>query len=162
MATTLGKPAINAPREFNLRGLQQVIESVRERFRAVDAAISTLQSTTVTTTQAATDLNALKKQVANLETELDALAEVVAGLDAGEFQTDPRTEQLAGELMQAQQDVASLELREPERLPQLEAVVAALQQQVDSIDAVGQTATHSALLQSLQDQLDSMNRSVLI
>jgi len=132
MATASGKPAINDPRGNTLRDLQQIVANVRQRFTTVEGAIATLQTTTVTTTQAATDLNALKKQVSSLEAELDALAEVVAGLDFGEFQTDPRTEQLAGEMMQAQKDLASMELREPERLPQLEATVATLQQQVET------------------------------
>lgn len=165
-AARLGFPAINDPRGSafapeQLRGLQQIVGNVRERFRNVDAAISTLQSTTVTTTTAQADLKALKKQIENLQAELDALEEVVAGLALGGFETDPRTEQIAGEMMALRQAVDSVEA-DPSRLPAAEASIAALRAQVDDIDPVGQTAAHSAMLQSLQDQIDSISKGVLL
>lgn len=189
-AARLGFPAINDPRGSafapeQLRGLQQIVGNVRERFRNVDAAISTLQSTTVTTTTAQADLKALKKQIENLQAELDALEEVVAGLTTGGFETDPRTEQIAGELLEIRDaletdpapdprveqlagelqavrgELASV-AADPGRLPAVEATVAALKRQVDDIDPVGQTAAHSAMLQSLQDQIRSINLGVLL
>lgn len=189
MATSarLGFPAINDPRgaQVDMRGLQQVVANIRERFKNVDAAIVTLQSTTVTTTTAQADLKALKKQIENLQAELDALEEVVAGLSTGGFETDPRTEQIAGELLEIRDALATdpapdprveqlagelLALRhtvasveaDPSRLPAAEASIAALRVQVDGIDTVGQTPAHSAMLQSLQDQIDSISKGVLL
>ena len=138
MATSnLGKPAINDPREFSLRGVQQVIGNIRERFKGVDSAIATLQTNSATAFSVSGDLATIKKQLVNLQAEIDALEAIVDGLETGGFETDPRTEQLAGELQ-------------------------ALQAKVDGIDDVGQTPTHAALLKGLQDQVDSLNLTVLL
>lgn len=164
MASQLGKPAINDPRGNGLRDLQQIVANVRERFRVVDAAVTTLQTATAgITANTASDLTALKKRVTNLE---QALAELQAEVDAldlsgGAGDTDPRIEQMAGELMGLQTQVDGLG-NDPGRLPQVEAVVATLQRQVDDIDTVGQTATHAALLQRLTDRIDDLDRGVLI
>lgn len=165
MATQLGKPAVNDPREFTLREVQQVVANIRERLRVLDAtlaSVQTLQNVGRQTT--ATDITALQRQITNLAAELAALAAVVAGLEGGGDSTDPRTEQLAGELMALQLEVDALGTPTPDpgRLPQLEAQVGELQQQVDAIDHVGETPVHAALLQDLQKQVDSINCSYLI
>lgn len=161
----LGKPAINDARGNSLRDLQQIVGNIRERFRIVDAAVSTLQTATAgINANTAGDLTALARRVTNLEQDLAALqAEVdaldLSGGDAGG--TDPRVEQMAGELQQLQDQLDS-QAADPGRLPQLEATVATLQQQVDDIDPVGQTPAHAAMLKAAQDQIDSLNRSYLL
>lgn len=187
MAAQLGKPAINDARGNSLRDLQQIVGNIRERFRVVDAAVVALQtSTSGVTATTASDLTALKKRVTNLEQALVALqAEVDAiELTGGPSETDPRVEQIAGELLAMQSLLADLQasaptdprveqlaaqlgeamatIRDAERLPQVEAALSTLQHQVDDIDPVGQTAIHSAMLHTLQDQIDSINRSVLL
>lgn len=163
MASTLGKPAVNDPREFTLREVQQVVANIRERLRVLDSTLATVQNLqNVGRQTTATDIAALQRQITNLAAELDALAAVVAGLTGGGGDTDPRTEQLAGELLALQIDVKSIGLEVPGRLPAVEAQVAQLQSQVDGIDTVGQTPTHAALLQKLQDQVNDLTRSVLL
>jgi len=169
MATSIGKPAINDPRgrQWNndqLRDLQQIIDNIRKRFAAAESALAALQASTAgVTANTAGDLTALKKRVTNLEQALAALQAEVDALDlsGGSGDTDPRIEQMAGELMGLQAQVDGLG-NDPGRLPQVEAAVATLQRQVDDIDTVGQTATHAALLQRLTDRIDDLDRGVLI
>lgn len=163
MASTLGKPAVNDPREFTLREVQQVVANIRERLRVLDSTLATVQNLqNVGRQTAAADITALQRQITNLAAELEALAAVVAGLTGGGADVDPRTEQLAGELMALQLEVDAIGEPDPGRLPQLEAQVGQLQQQVDAIDPVGETPVHAALLQDLQKQVDSINCSYLI
>lgn len=129
---TLGKPSVNDPREFTLREVQQVVSSIRQRLGALDSTVNTVQTIQQVGAQtAAVDLAAIKRQIVNLQLALDALASVVASLESGN--TDPRTEQLAGELMALQLVVSNLGDPGPGRLPQVEAQVAQIQQQVDTV-----------------------------
>jgi len=144
MASQLGKPAINDPRgqQWNndqLRNLQQIVGNIRERFRTVDDAVSTLQATTAgVSSSTGADVTALKKRVTALEQALSALEAKVNGLETGAgADTDPRVEQMAGELD-------------------------TLRRQVSSIDTVGQTATLAAALPGMQRQLDQLSCGVLI
>lgn len=161
---TLGKPAVNDPREFTLREVQLVVANIRQRLGLLDSTVGTLQATTAQSQfTASADLRDLKTQLANLQAELNALAEIVAGLEGGgASDTDPRTEQLAGELMELQREVGQLGSPDPGRLPQVEAQLAGLQQQVDGIDTIGQTSVHAAMLQRLQRQVEDLNCGVLI
>jgi hypothetical protein len=128
----LGKPAVNDPREFTLREVQQVVANIRERLRILDSTLSTVQTLQQVGAQtAAVDLASLQRQITNLSQALAALTAIVDGLELGGF-TDPRTEQLAGELMALQLEVDNLGSPDPGRLPQLEAQVGQIQQQVDS------------------------------
>ena len=130
---TLGKPSVNDPREFTLREVQQVVSNIRQRLGALDATVNTVQAIQQVGAQtAAVDLAAIRRQITNLQLALDALTSVVAGLELG-GSTDPRVEQLAGELMALQQDLAALGDPGPGRLPQVEAQVAQIQQQVDGV-----------------------------
>lgn len=155
---TLGKPSVNDPREFTLREVQLVVANIRQRLGLLDSTVGTLQATTAQSQfTASADLRSLQTQLKNLQAELDALAAVVDGLTGGgDVGSDPRIEQLAGELHDLQS------VSDEGRLPSVEAAMATLQQQVDSIDVVGQSPAHAALLQQLQDQVDSLNRSVLL
>lgn len=129
---TLGKPSVNDPREFTLREVQQVVSSIRQRLGALDSTLTTVQAIQQVGAQtAAVDLAAIKRQIVNLQLALDALTSVVAGLESGN--TDPRTEQLAGELMALQLVVSNLGDPGPGRLPQVEAQVAQIQQQVNTV-----------------------------
>lgn len=158
----LGKPAVNDPREFTLREVQQVVANVRERLRIVDSTLATVQQVQQVGTQtSANQFAAMQKQLTALSQALAALSAIVAGLGAG-GDTDPRTEQLAGELMALQQQVDRIGDPDPGRLPQLEAVVAELQHQVEEIDPIGQTPAHAALLQGLQEQINDLNLSYLV
>lgn len=164
MATKLGFPAINDPRGAGLRDIQQVVANIRERFRTLDGVIGSLQTSAIVAAGSATDITAIKKQINTLQAELDALAAIVAGLDSfsGDF-TDPRVEQIAGELLGMQAEIDTLAQPDIEgRVPSVEASLAALQDHVDGIDPVGQTASHAALLHQVQDQIDSINRSYLL
>ena len=163
MATQLGKPAINDPSAFDLRGVQQVIGNIRERFKTVDATITAIQTTqTAAAQQRASDLTALQRAIANLQQALSALTQVVNNLELG-GDSDPRVEQLAGELMALQEAVDALgEPDDTGRVPQLEAQVGTMQAQLDEVDTVGQTPLHAALLHGLQAQVDDINRGVLV
>ncbi len=162
MATSLGKPSISLPViPLNGKDLQVIVDNVRKRITALDSTVTTIQAiqgqSGFTVTK---DLRSLQQQISNLQAELDALEAIVAGLTGGgEFQTDPRTEQLAGEVMALQQAV---EADDSGRLPQVEASLATLQTQVDGIDQIGQTAAHAALLQGLQEQVDEIHRGYLV
>jgi hypothetical protein len=162
MAARLGSPAVNDPREFTLREVQQVVANVRERLRIIDSTLANVQLVQQVGTQtSATQFAAMQKQLTALAQALAALTAVVAALESDDA-TDPRTEQIAGELLALQTLVAQLGDPDPGRLPQLEAVVGQLQQQVEQIDTVGQTPLHAALLQRLQDRVDDLNRSYLV
>lgn len=183
---TLGRPAVNDPREFTLREVQQVVANIRERLRVLDLTVSTVQSTqTNGSSTVSADLTALQRQITNLAAVVAALQVQVDGLDLGGSETDPRVEQLAGELMGIrrdlddeplaprveqlagelqglQQEVAGLGDPDPGRLPAVEAHVAQLKRQVDDIDPTGQNPVHAALLQRLQSQINDLQRSVLL
>lgn len=159
-APRLGFPAINDPRGAGLRDLQQVVANIRERFKGVDGSIAGLQTNSATAFTVSGDVAAIKKQLVNLQAELDALEAVVAALELGGFETDPRTEQLAGELLEIREALS--DEGGAERVPAIEAAVATLQRQVDDLDTVGQTPAHSAMLHDLQDQIRSINLGVLV
>jgi len=130
---TLGKPSVSDPREFTLREVQQVVSNIRQRLGALDSTLNLVQTIQQVGAQtAAVDLAAIKRQITNLQLALDALTSVVAGLELG-GSTDPRVEQLAGELMALQLELGGLSTQGPGRLPQVEAQVAQIQQQVDGV-----------------------------
>lgn len=134
MATSLGKPSISLPvSPLAAKDLQVIVDNIRKRLASVDSAIVTLQSTTVTTTTAAADLSSIRKDIVNLQDQIDALAEIVAGFEAAGLSEDPRTEQQAGELMELRESLDS-QAADPGRLPQVEAALHALQDQVKSLN----------------------------
>lgn len=160
---TLGKPAVNDPREFTLREVQQVVSNIRQRLGILDSTLATVQTIQQVGAQtAAVDLAAVKRSITNLQNALTALTAVVAALEVAGSETDPRTEQMAGELMALQAELSGLSIAGPGRLPQVEAQVAQMQQQIDAVDTVGQTPVHAALLQGLQRQVGDINCGVLI
>lgn len=189
MATQLGKPAINDPKGTTLRDLQQVVGNVRERFRGLDVVMTELQVQQRAGAQtSANSLTALKKQLTALSQALTQLQTQVDGLDLGggeadprveqitgelveiraaldEPRPDPRTEQIAGELVALQAAIDGMsapDAGDAARLPQVEAELSTLQQQFDALDAIGQTANHSALLDDLQSQIGDIRRGILI
>lgn len=185
MATQLGRPAVNDPREFNLREVQQVVANIRERLRALDTVLASVQAVQVARADASVvDLNGIRRDIATLKQALAALQAQVDALESldGGSDGDPRLEQIAGELVALQQQLqdpdpdprveqlaGELQAMQrqvddptPERLPQLEAQVGELTRQVDEIDPVGQTPVHAALLQKLQEQIDDLNLGVLL
>lgn len=163
MATQLGRPSVNDPREFNLREVQQVVANIRERLRALDTAVATVQSVQVARADSSVvDLNAIRRDIATLKqalTALQAQVDALSSLDGG-TDTDPRLEQIAGELQALQHQLNDQD--GADRLPQLEAEVGELTRQVADIDPVGQTPVHAALLQKLQEQIDDLNLGVLL
>jgi chromosome segregation ATPase len=161
MATRLGTPAVNDPREFSLREVQQVIANIRERLKGLDAAVTAVQSLQTGSTQSVNaSLTSLQRQITNLAQQVTALEAEVDALQSAGAETDPRVEQMAGEMQQLTHAIEAAE--SPERLPQVEAQLAELEQRVNEIDPIGQTPAHAALLQSLQSQIDDLNRSVLL
>jgi NAD(P)H-hydrate repair Nnr-like enzyme with NAD(P)H-hydrate epimerase domain len=147
MATPLGKPAINDPRSNDLREVQIVIGNIRERFRTLDAAVSQIGQQQQAAGQTAnSELDALRRQIATLQEALAALVLVVDAMDPGSIDTDPRTEQLAGELQQLRRDIAAIDIPAG----------------AGGEGEPGQQPVHAALLQGLQEQIDDINRGVLV
>lgn len=163
MATQLGRPAVNDPREFNLREVQQVVANIRQRLQVLDTTLASVQAVQVARADASVvDLTSIRRDIATLKqalTALQAQVDALASLDGGN-DTDPRLEQIAGEMQALQRQLDDQD--GTDRLPQLEAQVGELTRQVDEIDPVGQTPVHAALLQKLQEQIDDLNLGVLL
>ncbi len=84
----LGQPSINTPSSLQLVSLQQTIANIRERFRATDTVIASLQGTaSQTTQQGASDLTALRRTIATLTGRVTALEDSSSGTGGGDTQS---------------------------------------------------------------------------